>query len=395
MDCGDPLGVLEQLMASLEPGEALSALTEVAPRSHGPAQGRPRVGVGVSVFNEHSGPGSSVYRARGVTEVPGYDAARLVFEEGGTFSAYISSADAGQRHAAVCRVQVAKALSVDPSLVNVVEGDTASCPVGTGTFASRFAVKQVGAAVVAAGRMAVRLRRAAATQLNCSPEDVQQTEGGYEQRGGGAQVSFSALSEWLYRPPGGTGRLKRVRETETPVEEFGFSDGDSALPCGALLTVVEIDAETFIPKVRTIKVVEECGRVLDRSAVIGQLEGGAIMGLGDALLGEHHYDESGEIFTSSLMDYLLPMVGDASPVEVAIIEDETLYTERSETGSKGVGEAGTIGAVASIGCAVSDALRQLGGTLNELPATPLRVFRACQSADSFQTATDARPSATP
>ncbi|MGH3274882.1 MAG: xanthine dehydrogenase family protein molybdopterin-binding subunit, partial [Streptosporangiaceae bacterium] len=359
------------------------------------SKGRPRVGVGIAVFNEHSGPGSAVYRGRGVTEVPGYDAARVVFEEGGTFSAYISSADAGQRHAAVCRVQVAKALSVDPSLVNVVEGDTASCPVGTGTFASRFAVKQVGAAVVAADRMAGRLHRAAAAYLDCSPGDVQQTEGGYERRGSGGQVSFSALSEWLYRPPGGIGRLERVRETEAPVEELGFSDGDSTLPCGALLTVVEVDAETFIPKVRTIKIVEECGRVLDRSAVFGQLEGGAIMGLGDALLGEHLYDESGEITTSSLMDYLLPMIGDAPRVEVFLLDDETLYTKRSETGSKGVGEAGTIGAVASIGCAVSDALRSLGGTLNELPATPLRVFKACQSSDSSQRAAAAGPTGEP
>jgi carbon-monoxide dehydrogenase large subunit len=268
--------------------------------------------------------------------------------------------------------------------VNVVEGDTATCPAGTGTFASRFAVKQVGAAVVAAGRMDGRLRRAAAAYLNCSPGDVQQTEGGYERRGSGGQVSFSALSEWLYRPPG-TGEPERARDAEPPVEEFGFCDGESTLPCGVLLAVVEVDPETFIPRVRTIKIVEECGRILDRSAVLGQLKGGAIMGLGDALLGEHLYDELGEISTASLMDYLLPMIGDAPPVQVSVVEDETLYTQRSETGSKGVGEAGTIGAVAAIGCAVSDALRPLGRTLNELPATPLRVFKACQQAGASQT----------
>jgi aerobic carbon-monoxide dehydrogenase large subunit len=92
-----------------------------------------------------------------------------------------------------------------------------------------------------------------------------------------------------------------------------------------------------------MSIVEECGRVLDRDLAVGQLVGGAVMGLGDALLEEHRY-------------------------------------EHSWTGSKGVGEGETIGAVAAIGCSVSDALAPLGAMLNELPGTPQRLFRACGNA---------------
>jgi aerobic carbon-monoxide dehydrogenase large subunit len=374
MDRSDPLGVFDRLLTSLDSAEPwlASAVKARAGRWQEPGPG-PLVGIGLAVCAEHSAPGSADYRGRGVTEVPGYDSARVVFEEVGTFTVYISSAEAGQRHAAVCRRQVAAVLGVDLRLVRVVEGDTAACPVGSGTFASRFAAKQVTAALAGASRMAERLRLAAASYLGCSSSEVRQAEGGYEHPASGGQVSLAKLGEWLYRPPGAT----PVHSSGVPVEELGCADGEAALSCGALLTVVEVDPQSFVTKVRAMSIVEECGRVLDHDLAVGQLVGGAVMGLGDALLEEHRYDDLGQITTSSLMDYLLPSFGDAPRIKVSLLEDESLYTEHSRTGSKGVGEGGTIGAVAAIGCALSDALAPLGATLNELPGTPQRLFRAC------------------
>jgi Molybdopterin-binding domain of aldehyde dehydrogenase len=256
--------------------------------------------------------------------VPGYDSARVVFEEAGTFTVYISSAEAGQQHAAVCRRQVAAVLGVDLRLVRVVEGDTAACPVGSETFASRFAVKQITAALAGASRMAERLRLAAASYLGCSSGEVRRAEGGYEHPASGGQVSLAKLGEWLYRPPGAT----PVQSSGVPVEELGYADGEAALSCGALLTVVEVDPQSFVTKVRAMSVVEECGRVLDHDLAMGQLVGGAVMGLGDALLEEHLYDDLGQITTSSLMDYLLPSFGDAPRIKVSLLEDESLYTEQ-------------------------------------------------------------------
>ena len=142
IDTGDPRGILDRLLERLDPDEPwFAALTGTDPPPV--SEGASLIGVGLSVFAEHSAPGSAVYRGRGVTEVPGYDAARVELRDDGSFVVYVSSADAGQRHAEICQRQVADALGVETGDVSVVEGDTARCPKGTGTFASRFAVAQI------------------------------------------------------------------------------------------------------------------------------------------------------------------------------------------------------------------------------------------------------------
>jgi len=393
MEAGDPLFVLDELLRRIEHEPWFAALAQSPPTpdtgTAGSAADAPGasggddtagpgcalLGVGISVFDEHSGPGSAVYRRRGVTEVPGYDTARVVFGDDGTFTVFLSSAEAGQQHAAVCRLEVAKQLGVDPRLVEVVEGDTASCPPGTGTFASRFAVAQLSAALRAAERMGERLRRAAASYLGSEPEDVRRAEGGFSSDATSSGVSLAQLADWLYRPP----RASEGREQEVPVEEVAQWDGGPVEPCGAMAAVVAIDPETLTSKVERVVLVEECGRVLDRGLATGQLVGGVVMGIGDALLEQHLYDESGEITTSSFLDYLLPSIADAPAIEVVLLEEESLFSTQSSTGSKGLGEAGTIGAVASVGCALADALAPLGGVIDALPATPLALFRSIHS----------------
>lgn len=371
VDTGDPLAVFERLIAT-------SGLREEANALELPDGVGQFGGIGLAVFTEHSGPGSAVYRRRGVTEVPGYDAARVLLRDDGTFAAYISSADAGQRHVEICQRQVAAVLGVDSRLVEVIEGDTASCPKGTGTFASRFAVAQVSAALRAARRVADRLVRAAGAYFGCPVEEVSQAEGGFAHSASGRAVSLDQLARWLYYPEGA--RSEEI--LELPFEELGYWDGGPALPCGAVLAAVEIDPETMFPRVRKVVAVEECGKVLDRDAVVGQVRGGLVMGVGDALLEEHLYSEAGEILTSSFMDYLLPSFDDSFEAEIELFEEERLFTGRSESGAKGVGEAGTIGAVAAIGSAAADALWRRGASLDELPATPFRIFSSLAAASS-------------
>ncbi len=369
VDTGDPWAVLERLIT-------ISGVTEEEDGLALPGGDGRLEGIGVAVFTEHSAPGSAVYRRRGVTEVPGYDAAKVVLRDDGTFVVYISSADAGQRHADICRRQVADVLGVDPRLVEVVEGDSTSCPKGTGTFASRFAVAQVSAALRAASRLLGRIIEAASASFECPPEEVGLAEGGFEHRLSGRAMSLRRLAYWLYYPES----ARPGRSLEVPFEELGYWDGGPALPCGAVLAAVQVDPDTMIARTRRVVAVEECGKVLDRDAVIGQLRGGLVMGVGDALLEEHVYGDNGEILTASFMDYLLPSFADAFEVDVELFEDEQLFTARSETGAKGVGEAGTIGAVAAIGSGVSDALWHLGASLDELPATPQRIFSSLADA---------------
>jgi carbon-monoxide dehydrogenase large subunit len=375
IDSGDPRGVFDHLVSAVRRDLGSSwelSLLESPDKPENPVpEAEKFVGVGIAVFTEHTGPGSAVYRKRGANEVPGYDAARITLEENGTFSVYISSASAGQNHVGICQQEVANILQVDPRFVSVVEGDTARCPKGTGTFASRFTVAQMSAVSTAAKRMMARLREVAASYLGCSADEVIASEKGFRQKEQSTTVSIPELAKWLYFPTG----PRQGISLELPVEESGYWDGGPAFPCGAMLSLVEIDGQSLISHVRKIVAVEECGRVFDRKAVQDQLRGGIVMGIGDALLGEHVYSEDGDVMTSSFMDYLLPTVAEIPEVKVEIYEDEKLLTLRSETGSKGIGEAGTIGAVASVGCAVSEALRSTGICVDELPATPLKLYQ--------------------
>ncbi len=375
IDVGDPRGLFDRLLQRVQDETPTLAALDATDARFQPGDSGALVGVGLSVFAEHSSPGSAIYRGRGVTEVPGYDAARVELRDDGTFIVFVSSADAGQRHAEICRHQVAEALGVDSEGVSVVEGDTARCPKGTGTFASRFAVAQLSAALRASTRMSERLVEVAASFLSCDVEEVKRDEMSFVSGAGGASVTVKELAHWLYFPDGArTGRV-----FEVPVVESGYWDGGPTFPNCAMLAVVEVDAETFVSKVTRVVAVEDCGRVLDEAAVLGQLRGGIVMGIGDATLEEHLYSPEGEILTASFMDYLLPTVGEMPTFELTLVNDERLYSARSESGAKGVGEAGTIGAVGAVGCALASAIRSRGGILDSLPGTPLRLFDACSS----------------
>jgi carbon-monoxide dehydrogenase large subunit len=117
--------------------------------------------------------------------------------------------------------------------------------------------------------------------------------------------------------------------------------------------------------------------VINEPAVHEQVIGGIATGIGNALYEEIVYDDDGEIRTSSLLDYLVPLVGDVPPIDLHHLETPS---DRTTLGTKGVAEAGTIGAMGAIGSAVNDALRQLGAECNDVPLTPQRLFDAVERA---------------
>ncbi len=283
------------------------------------AEGR-MLGIGIALFNEVSASGSADYRGRGVTSIPGTDAARVVVTDEGRVEIYTSAADAGQDHAEMYRAIAQQELGVDPGRVDVIEGDTALCPEGSGTFISRGAVG-VATSVVEA------LCKAAEQGL----------------------------------APG--------------VDVTHVHDPSQVYPSGAHLAVVEIDPISLVPRVVRYVVVEDCGRVLDHAIVEGQVRGGVAMGIGEVLLEEHAYSETGHLLTSSLRTYLPPLASDVPAIEVHHTETPSPATS---LGSKGVGEAGTIGAFGAVANAVVDALGPLGSGLTELPFTPQRLYAAAR-----------------
>ncbi len=311
LDSGDYAALLDRL-------EETSGYPELRRRqSAARAQGR-LFGVGIGLFNEHSGTGSADYRSRGITSIPGTDAARVKVLEGGRLVIHTSAADAGQGHAETYRGLAARELGVPPEQVEVVEGDTDLCPHGSGTFASRGAVGVVESVVAALRAVAER---------DLAP---------------GTDITITTQPEQVY-------------------------------PSGAHLAVVEVDPVTLVPAVTRYVAVEDCGVVLEPDLVEGQVRGGVAMGIGNVLLEEHVYSDDGQPLTTTMLDYLVPLAVDVPSVEIHHLEKPSPSTV---LGSKGVGEAGTIGAHGAVANAVADAVRPLGARLRRLPYSPARIHEA-------------------
>jgi carbon-monoxide dehydrogenase large subunit len=318
LDSGDYLGLLQRLAEGA--GYAQLRHRQAAAR----AEGR-LVGIGIGLFNEHSGTGSTEYRRRGVTAIPGNDAARVRVTAAGRVEIYGSGAEAGQGHPETFRLLAERELGVDAALVDVVEGDTDSCPPGSGTFVSRGAVGGLTSLVEA-------LR----------------------------EVAEGDLAPGL-----------DVTRTVDPVQVY---------PSGAHLALVEVDSLSCIPRVVAYHAVEDCGTIVNHAAVEDQVRGGIAMGLGGVLLEEFAYSEDGQPLSSTLLDYLVPLASDM-PAAIGLehIESPSPHTA---LGSKGVGEGGTIGAFAAVANAVADAVAPLGVTLTDLPYSPDALFRAIAAAEA-------------
>ncbi len=326
----------------------------------------PLLGVGIVVFNEHSGTGSRTYRGRGLKAIPGFDGARLTLQRNGRLRLDVSSADSGQDHPGAFRNAVEFATGIAGDLVDVAEGDTAHSPSGSGTFASRSASAQATAVAQAARTLANDLIAAARRLLET--EVPLEVAGGIVRSADGAEIGLAEIADAL--------NLRDARLDGLPpiLEATAYNDMPiPTYPYGAHLAVVEFDPATMQARVDRYVGFEDCGVVLNEPAVHEQVLGGIAMGLGCALLEEHHYSDEGQIQSTTLLDYLVPLATDMPTI--TLLQHET-PTDRTALGSRGVAESGTIGAIAAIGTAVADALSQLGAEVNVLPATPGRLFNA-------------------
>ena len=146
-------------------------------------------------------------------------------------------------------------------------------------------------------------------------------------------------------------------------------------PNGCHICEVEIDPKTGRVEIVDYVGVEDVGTVLNRDLVEGQMQGGIVQGIGQALGEILHYDVSGQLITGSFMDYQMPIAADIPPIRLATV---TVPTKVNPLGAKGVGEAGTVGALAAVMNAVEDALASAGVTHFEMPANPYRVWNALQ-----------------
>jgi carbon-monoxide dehydrogenase large subunit len=291
----------------------------------------------------------------------------------GSVTAYTGTSPHGQGHETGFAQIVADRLGVTPDQVEVMHGDTATGPFGKDTYGSRTLAVGGEAIVRAANKVVDKARRIVAHKLEAAPEDIEVRDGKFSVKGSPDKaMTLADIAGEAYIP------VDLPEDLEPGLEETSFYDPENfTWPFGAHACVVDVDVETGKVKVVRYVAVDDCGPAINPLLIDGQVHGGIVHTIGQALYEQVVYDSEGQLATGTFVDYALP-----SAAEIPSFE-----TDRTETpspvntlGVKGVGEAGTIGATPAIGNAVIDALRPLGVTFVNLPYTPIRVWQAIQEA---------------
>ena len=339
---------------------------------------RRRLGVGISCLVESTGMNRAIYRLRGMAHVPAYDSAVIRIDPGGGVEAFVSTPSQGQSQSASFRRLAGGALGVPEASVRVVLGDTAVTPYGSGTFASRSMVSGGGAVLSAAAKMRDKLCAVAAARWEVDPAGVRfvvrDGAGGVERLAGEDPAESGEGAPWL-----GVGEIAHLAHSpllplpagvEPGLETHAAYDPPGVpVSCAAHVALVEVDGLTGAVRVLRYVVAEDCGPIINPAAVDGQIRGAVAQGIGCALLESVDYDEGGQQRSATLMDYLVPSIGDVPDIDIVHMETPSPFTEG---GIKGMGESGTIGAPGAVVNAVLDALGVEPAEVT-LPLTPERI----------------------
>jgi carbon-monoxide dehydrogenase large subunit len=300
---------------------------------------------------------------------PGLEFAEIRFSPGGTVTLFMGSKNQGQGHETTFKQVLHERLGIDPSLVQYIDGDTDRVAFGNGTSGSRSTVIAGSALWAAADKIIVKGRKIAAHLLEAAEADVEFVDGNFAVAGTDRRLPLADVAKAAFQP----GRLPPGMEPGL-YETGTFSPSDTTYPNGCHICEVEIDPETGELTVLSYVVVDDVGTVVNPIGLKGQIHGGVMQGLGQAVMEQIVYDrDSGQMLTGSFMDYAMPRADDLPKITV---ESNPCPTKRNPLGAKGAGEAGTVGALPAITNAVMDALAPLGIRNIDMPATSARVWEA-------------------
>ena len=266
---------------------------------------------------------------------------------------------------------VADQLGVAMDDITVIHGDTAVVPKGIGTFGSRATAVGGIAVYQAAEKVREKAREIASHLLEADAEDLVFADGRISVKGAPRKaLTIPQIAQQAHTAKNLPQGLQPSLSAEATFEPSNFT-----FPFGTHICVVEIDPQTGSVEIKKYVAVDDCGKVINPLLVDGQLQGGIVQGLGQALYEEVVYDENGQLLTGSLMDYALPRAADLPRLTLARTETPTPV---NPLGVKGIGEAGTIGSTPAVVSAVVDALAPFGVTHIDMPLTPQKIWRLCQ-----------------
>ena len=343
-----------------------------ARQAAGPANGT-YLGIGIASYVEICGLGPS--QVAGAIGFQGglWESAIVRVHPTGKVHVFIGASPHGQGEETTFAQIVADEIGVSSDDVKIVHGDTDNTPMGWGTYGSRTTAVGGAALALAVRKIRDKAKVIAAHLLEASVEDMDYADGKFFVKGSPDQAKtiqdVALMANVAWNMPEGV---------EPGLEATTFYDPPNfVFPYGSHLAVVEVDIETGQVELTHYTALDDCGPQINPVIVEGQVHGGVVQGIGQALWEEAVYDDNGQLVTGSMLDYALPRA-DRLP-QIDVISTVT-PSPHHPLGVKGIGEAGTIASTVTVYNAVMDALKPLGVKKIDMPFTPERVWRAIQNA---------------
>jgi len=329
------------------------------------------LGIGVCNYVEICGLGPS--QVAGAVGFQGglWESAIVRFHPSGKVNVFIGASPHGQGEETTFAQIVSDELGVDVNDVKVIHGDTDTTPMGWGTYGSRTTAVGGAALATAVRKIKDKAKMLTAHLLEASPEDIDYQDGRFFVKGTPARSQtiqdIALMANVAWNLPQGM---------EAGLEATSFYDPPNFVyPFGVHVAVVEIDRDTGQVDLKRYVAVDDCGPQINPMIVEGQVHGGVVQGVGQALWEGAVYDESGQLLTGSLLDYAIPRADTLPDIDVL---STVTRSPHHPLGVKGIGEAGTIASTAAVYNAVIDALEPFGVDNLTMPLTAERVWRAMQ-----------------
>jgi carbon-monoxide dehydrogenase large subunit len=330
-----------------------------------------QLGIGVSTFTEMCGLAPSRVLGQLSYGAGGWEQASVRMLPTGKVEVVTGVSPHGQGHETAWSQIVADRLGVAFEDVEVLHGDTQISPRGLDTYGSRSLVVGGEAVVKAADKVIEKAKTIAAHLLEASVDDLEFTDGRFGVRGTDKGMAIGEIAAAAFTGHNLPDGMEPSLDSDATYDPVNFS-----YPHGTHLCAVEIDTETGGVKMRKYTAVDDVGTIVNPLIVEGQLHGGLVQGIAQALWEEAVHDESGTLVSASFVDYLVPTAADTISFDLGT---SVTPSTTNSLGTKGVGEAGTIASTPAVVNAVVDALRPFGVHDVRMPCTPERIWKAIHS----------------
>jgi aerobic carbon-monoxide dehydrogenase large subunit len=305
-----------------------------------------------------------------VTAPPGKELADIAFNGDGTVTLTTGTLDFGMGHATPFAQVLSEKLGVPFEKIALVQGDSDRIEIGGGSGGSKSLMHSGTAIIEASAKVVEKGKEAASYVLEAAASDIEFAHGHFVIAGTDRSITVMDLARTLRE-----GSAKRPPDAPQSLDVHHVSNGPAAatFPNGCHVAEVEVDPETGVVELVKYTCVNDFGIVVNPLIVAGQLHGGVVQGVGQALMEMTVYDGDGQLLTGSFMDYAMPRAADLPSF---VLAEHPVPAKTNLLGAKGCGEAGCAGSLTSVMNAVLDALAERGIRHLDMPLTPFRIWQA-------------------